>query len=182
MREDWADQHPQTQIALVKALIEACEFCDDPRNRGQILSWLSLPQYVGATEEMMQPGFLTAYDRGTDLNPEVLPRFNQFFINQSNFPDRVEGLWILTQLARWGLIPFPRNWIEVLDRVRRPEIFAQAAQELGLPGIGPNRHQIQLFDGTVFDPDHPIDYLNGLAIKRDVQIKQVQLGEPAIAA
>ncbi|MGF1604655.1 MAG: nitrate ABC transporter ATP-binding protein [Thermosynechococcaceae cyanobacterium] len=182
MREDWADQHPKTQIALVKALLEACEYCDDPRNRSDILASLCLPQYVGTTADMIEPGFMTAYNRGTAAEPEILPRYNQFFHNQSNFPDRVEGLWILTQLARWGLIPFPRNWIEVLDRVRRPELFAQAAQELGLPGVGPNRHQIQLFDGTVFDPDHPIDYLNSLAIKRDIQIKEVRVGEAAIAA
>ncbi|MGB7417372.1 MAG: nitrate ABC transporter ATP-binding protein [Thermosynechococcaceae cyanobacterium] len=182
VREDWADQHPQTQIALVKALLEACQFCDDPRNRQQIADWLCLPQYVGAAAEVIAPGFLTAYDRGTTAKPELLPKYNQFFASQANFPDRVEGLWILTQLARWGLIPFPRNWIEVLDHVRRPEIYTQAAQELGLPSIGPNRHSIQLFDGTVFDPDDPIDYLHRLAIKREFQIQDVPLAGVAIAA
>lgn len=183
VRETWADQHPKTQIALVKALLESCEYCDDPRNREQILQWLCLPDYVGATPDVIQPGFLSAYNRGTSAAPEVLPHYNQFFIRQTNFPDRVEGLWILTQLARWGLIPFPRNWIEVLDRVRRPEVFTQAAQELKLPGIGPDRHQIQLFDGTVFDPDDPIGYLQNLPIKRQVHIQEVIVDSPsAIAA
>jgi nitrate/nitrite transport system ATP-binding protein len=182
VREDWANQHSQTQVALVKALLEACQYCDDPRNRQQILDWLCLPQYVGVAADVIKPGFLTPYHRGTAAEPEVLPRYNQFFVSQANCPDRVEGLWILTQLARWGLIPFPRNWIEVLNHVRRPEIYTQAAQELGLPGMGPNRQSIQLFDGTVFDPDDPIDYLHRLAIKREFQVKDVLLAEPAIAA
>ncbi|MDX2096813.1 MAG: nitrate ABC transporter ATP-binding protein, partial [Leptolyngbyaceae cyanobacterium bins.59] len=33
VREEWANQYPQTHIALVKALLEACEYCDDRRNR-----------------------------------------------------------------------------------------------------------------------------------------------------
>jgi nitrate/nitrite transport system ATP-binding protein len=182
VREAWANQHPKTQTALVKALLESCEYCDDPRHREQILQWLCSPDYVGTAADVIQPGFLSAYDLGTSATPEVLPHYNQFYIRQTNFPDRVEGLWILTQLARWGLIPFPRNWIEVLDRVRRPEVFAQAAQELNLPGIGPDRHQIQLFDGTVFDPDDPIGYLHNLPIKRQVHIQEVIVDAPSTIA
>lgn len=119
VREDWVNQHPQTHIAMVKALLEACQYCDDPRNREEILTLLTQDQYVGSAPEYTRPGFIDPYDRGTGEPLQRLSRYNQFFVDKANYPDQIEGLWLLTQLARWGLIPFPKNWINILDRVRR---------------------------------------------------------------
>jgi len=182
VREDWANQYPETHVALVKALLEACEYCDDLRNREQILEWLCQPRYVGAKPAVLRPGFIDPYDRGLGHKPEPLPHYHQFFIDQSNYPDRVEGLWILTQLARWGIIPFPRNWIEVLDRVRRPEVFGRAARELGLPDTGRDRRPVRLPDGSVFNPDDPIQYLHNLSVKREIRIQEIQLDRLAAVA
>ncbi len=173
VREDWANQHPQTHLALVKALMEACEYCDDHRNREEILELLCQPQYVGSAPEYTRPGFIDPYKRGTEAKPELLLHYNQFHIEKTNCPYRVEGLWILTQLARWGIIPFPKNWIEVLDRVRRVDVFGEAARDLGMMDIEPDRGVIRLFDGTIFNPDEPISYLNNLKIKRDLRIEEV---------
>jgi nitrate/nitrite transport system ATP-binding protein len=175
VREDWANQYPQTHLALVKALIEACEYCDDRRNRAEIAELLAKPDYIGADLNYIRAGFLDPYDRGDGKPPELLLRFNQFHIDMTNCPSRAEGLWILTQLARWGITPFPRNWIEVLDRVRRMEVYRQAARQLDLPDIEPNREPFALFDGTVFDPDDPIGYFNSLKIKREIQIQEIDI-------
>ena len=47
VRDDWSAAYPNTHIALVKALLEACEYCDDRRNREVILGLMCRPQYVG---------------------------------------------------------------------------------------------------------------------------------------
>lgn len=180
VREDWANQYPETHLALVKALLEACEYCDDYRNREKILELLCQPQYVGAKPEYIRPGFIDSYDRGTGSKPESLPRYNQFYVDKTNCPYRVEGLWIMTQLARWGMTPFPKNWIEILDRVRRVDVFGAAARELGLLDIEPDRGPIKLFDGTVFDPDDPIHYLHNLKIKRQVRIEEILIDPVAV--
>ena len=173
VREDWATQHPQTHLALVKALMEACEYCDERRNREEILELLCQPHYVGSAPEYTRPGFIDPYKRGTDAEPQMLLRYNQFHVDRTNCPYRVEGLWILTQLARWGIVPFPRNWIEILDRVRRVDVFGEAARDLGYLDIEPDRGPIRFFDGTVFNPDDPISYLNSLKIKRDIRVEEV---------
>ncbi len=173
VREDWADKYPQTHLALVKALLEACEYCDDHRNREEILELLCRPQYVGSTPEYTRPGFIDPYSRSSGAQPQMLPRYNQFYVDKTNCPYRVEGLWVMTQLARWGITPFPKNWIEILDRTRRVDVFGEAARELGLLDIEPDRGPIHFSDGTVFDPDNPIHYLNNLKIKRQVRIEEV---------
>jgi nitrate/nitrite transport system ATP-binding protein len=174
-REDWVAKHPQTHIALVKALLKACEYCDDRRNREEILQILCRDEYVGSLPEYTRPGFIDPYNRGTGEALETLTRFNQFHVDQANCPGRVEGLWILTQLARWGYAPFPKNWIEILERVRRPDLFGEACRQLGMPDSEPNRHSFALFDGMVFDPDDPVGYLERLNIRRDYRVSEIFL-------
>ena len=101
-------------------------------------------------------------------------QFNQFHIDKANYRDRTELLWILTQLARWNLIPFPKNWVEILDRVCRADVFGEAARELGFLDIGRDPRTM-VFDGIVFDPDEPIKYLKSLEIKHPLRIEEVAI-------
>ncbi len=179
LREDWVNQYPQTTIALVKALIEACEYCDDRRNRQEILEILCRPEYVGTDPAYTRMGFLDPYNKGTGEEAKMHYRFNQFYVEHSTCPTRAEGLWILTQLARWGMTPFPKNWVEVLERNRRLDIYGEAARQLGLPDAKPDHDPFQLFDGMVFDPNDPIGYLNRFTIHRPLRIEEIILDATA---
>jgi nitrate/nitrite transport system ATP-binding protein len=99
-------------------------------------------------------------------------------VEKSICPNRAEGLWVLTQLARWGVTKFPKNWIEIMERVRRVDIYGQAARDLGLPDQGPDSHPITLFDGKVFNPNDPIGYLNDLEIRQAIDVQEVLIDEP----
>jgi nitrate/nitrite transport system ATP-binding protein len=180
--EAWANKYPATHIALVKALLEACEYCDDRRHRQEIAEILSRNEYIGIGAEFIRPGFIEPYDRGTDREPQLTPKYLEFYLDKTNCPDRTKALWILTQMARWGLVPFPRNWFEVVDRVRRVDIYSEAAKQLGLPGFQPERQAFKLFDGTVFNPDNPLQYLNSLTIKRDVEVKEFAFEDLLVAS
>jgi nitrate/nitrite transport system ATP-binding protein len=178
VREDFSMQYPETYNALVKALLEACAYCDDRRNREEILKLLARPQYMGPAAEFARAGFMDNYDRGMGEEAAPLLRHHQFYVDNTNCPGRVEALWVLTQLARWGITPFPRNWIEILERVRRVDLYGRAARELGLPDNEGNRTPFQVFDGKVFNPDDPIGYLNSLEIKRAIRIEEVLIDAP----
>ncbi|MFZ9736611.1 MAG: nitrate ABC transporter ATP-binding protein [Prochlorotrichaceae cyanobacterium] len=175
VREDWVEKYPQTHLALVKAIMNACEYCDDFRNRPQILEILARPEYIGAPIDYIRPGFLDQYDRGLGEAPASLLRFNQFYVDRTNCPGRGEALWILTQLARWNLAPFPKNWVEVLERVRRLDLFSEAARAVGWPDVETPATSFTLFDGVTFDPNDPLGYLEKLPIKRSFSVEEIQL-------
>ncbi len=78
----------------------------------------------------------------------------------------------MTQLARWGLITFPKNWVSIVDRVCRTDVYGAAARELGLLDIGRDA-PIKLFDGKVFDPSEPIVYLSKHKIKHQPRIEEM---------
>ncbi len=172
VREDWAHQHPKTYQALIKGLLEACKYCDELRNREEILKLICRPEYLNVDPAYVRPGFIDPYDRGDGTLPEQLTAYNQFYLNKTNYPNRTEILWMVTQLARWGLVPFPKNWVEVIERVCRADLFGAAARDLGLLDIGWD-DPIHLFDGKVFNSSEPIEYLKNLEINRQFQIEEV---------
>jgi nitrate/nitrite transport system ATP-binding protein len=175
VREDWVNQYPQTHIALVKALLDACEYCDDRRNRAEIAELLAQPQYVGAALEHIRPGLIDPYLSVPGGEPQPLLRYNQFFVNRSACPERAEGLWVLTQLARWGITTFPKNWVEVIERTRRVDLYSEAARQLGLFDSEPDSKPFALFDGVVFDPNDPVGYIHRSTIQRPICVDEVSM-------
>ncbi|MBC1240580.1 nitrate ABC transporter ATP-binding protein [Nostoc sp. 2RC] len=177
VREEWAETYPNTHIALTKALLEACQYCANPDNAQEIRQILASRDYVSTDLEYIQledPNSLTC-----DIDHPLRDYAHHQFYSESaiNRPSRTEQIWIMTQLARWGDTPFPRNWVEVVERVCRVRVFSTAARELGLD-ISYIRQPIQLFDGTPFNADDPIAYLNSLKIKRDFSVAEVILDAP----
>ena len=174
VREEWAAAYPNTHIALVKALLEACRYCTDEANHEEIREILSRREYLGTNLEYIYLGDPNSQICSLHPSPKEYAH-HQFYGQGVNRPSRTEHLWMMTQMARWGDIPFPRNWVEILERVCRVSAFSTAARELGLSDITYSRGAIQLFDGTTFNADDPIAYLNQLEIKHDVYMAEVAL-------
>lgn len=176
VREDWANAYPNTHIALVKALLEAGQYCAEPANAIEIQEILSRREYVSTNLEYIQLG--DPNSAVCDLNMPMREYAHHLFFGEGvNRPSRTEQLWHMTQLARWGDTPFPRNWVEILERICRVGAFSTASRELGLSDLTYSRGAIQLFDGTTFNADDPIGYLNSLEIKRDFTMAEVVLDE-----
>jgi bicarbonate transport system ATP-binding protein len=173
VREDWAQAYPNTHLALIKALLEACQFCAEANHAEEIRTILCRPEYLG-----VDPAYVQLSDADANLcnleDHHWQYSHHQFAGAGVNRPSRTEQLWIMTQMARWGIVPFPRNWVEILERTCKVNAFSTAARELGLD-INYNRSAVQLFDSAPFDTDNPIGYLNNLAIKSDVYIAEVAL-------
>jgi bicarbonate transport system ATP-binding protein len=173
VREDWANAYPNTHIALIKALLEACQYCANPNNVNEIRHLLAQKEYLG-----MNVDYITLADPNNDTgnhDPHKEYAHPQFFGTGLNRPSRTEQLWIITQMARWGITPFPRNWVEILERVcRMGALFSTAARELGID-VDYTRNAIELFDGVKFNAEDPIGYLNRLQIKRPISVAEVIL-------
>jgi bicarbonate transport system ATP-binding protein len=181
VREDWANAYPNTHIALVKALLEACKYCSDKNNIDEIRWILSQRPYIGTSMNYIHLGDPSVIS--CDLDMPMREYAHHLFHGEGvNRPSRTEHLWHMVQMARWGHTPFPRNWLEILERVCRVNTFSTAAREIGVLNTKFNRGSIKLFDGSEFNADDPIAYLNDLKIKRDITIAEVVLDAPSTVA
>jgi len=162
--------------------LEACRYCADPENEPEVRSLLSRREYISTNVDYIHLGdpnkFVCNLER-----PMREYAHHLFFGDGVNRPSRTEHLWMMTQMARWGEIPFPRNWIEILERVCRVSVFSTAARELGILDAKYHRGPITLFDGVTFDAEEPIAYLNSLEIRRDFSVAEVAIdSRPLVAA
>ena len=77
-------------------------------------------------------------------------------------PSSKEHLWVLAQMARWGLVNFPENYAEVIDNLLATHVYQQAAKELDLAIVEESPQPIVLADGSTFDHHDPIAALQSM--------------------
>ena len=175
----WAEKHPNTHVAIVKALIRAAMWLDAEAgvNRKEAAQLISRPEYVGADYEVIANSMTGTfeYEKGEVRD---LPDFNVFFRRFATYPFYSDAVWYLTQMRRWGQIAEPQTdeWYhDVARRVYRPDIYRQAALELLDEGRG-SRADFPLesdgyrpptsdfIDGVEYDGRVPNAYLAKFAI------------------
>lgn len=184
--EDWADRNPQVHRKLVRALMRAGAWLDEPDNRPEAAALLARPEYVGiAAKALSLPlSGLMAYDPGA--KPRAHPDFNVFHRHAAMFPWRSHALWFMTQMLRWGQLERAENLASAAERAYRPELYRELAAELGWssPSIDDKPEGLnagpwtlaqarpeplhmgtdRFFDNRRFDPADPIGYLDSFEI------------------
>lgn len=173
----WADKHPNTHVAVLKAMIRACMWLDaSMANRIEAVKILAKPAYVGADEAVIANSMTGTFEfEKGDKRPA--PDFNIFFRNFATYPFYSDAIWYLTQMRRWGQIgeSKPDAWyFETARKVYRPEVYMQAARALIAEGKakegdfpktdGFKGPQDGFIDGVVYDGRKPNEYLSKFRI------------------
>ena len=178
VRQDWADRHPDTHRAVLRALLLAARWADQPENRAELAELLSRPGHVNAPLPLLRV-LLESDDR---------PIFHR---HAANFPWRSQGLWYLEQMRRWDQLDAPVDGMRLIDQVFRADLARLAFLDLGLPvplidSKVEGAHDApwtleaasapiempadRFFDATIFDP---------AATDAGVPLPQSQTGAPA---
>jgi nitrate/nitrite transport system substrate-binding protein len=172
--KEWAEKHPNTHLALVKALIRAAKWLDENENanRAKAVKMLSNAAYVGADEEVIAASMTGTfeYEKG---DKRAVPDFNVFYRYFATYPYYSDAVWYLTQMRRWGQVTEakPDSWYaDVARKVYRPDIYLKAAKMLVAEGLadeadfpwasdGYRDPQTHFIDGITYDGRAPNAYL-----------------------
>lgn len=181
----WAEKHPTTARALVAAVLEACQYCDQLENRQSIAQIISRSKYIDTKVKYIEGSLLGNYNYGGfDQKDrfEAIPDFNLFHFqdtdylkkpNHANYPWRSHGVWLLTQMIRWRHInrrQYPKDADKIIDRIYPVKIYEEVAKALkiDLPSERMRVEPANVFvDQRAFDPSQPVNYLNGFDIRAD---------------
>ncbi len=176
VRADWVEKHPKATRALLMAVMEAQQWCDNPANRAELIKICATRTYFNVPAEVLTPPYEGRYTLGDD-KPAVNdfkagPLYWQDARGSISYPYKSHDLWFLTESLRWG---FHKGVLTDLDRakkivdeVNREDLWRDAAKALGVSNIpsSTSRGVETFFDGVTFDPADPQAYLNRVAIKR----------------
>lgn len=176
IRADWVDKNPKATKALLKAIMEAQQWADQPQNRGEMAAILAKPAYFNLKEEIIAGPLKGQYKMG-DSKPEITDKNKGVFywkdpVGSVSYPYKSHDLWFLTESVRWGFLP--KDTLSkanaLIDKVNREDLWKEAAKELGVPVAdipsSTSRGVEKFFDGKTFDPANPKAYLDSLAIKK----------------
>jgi nitrate/nitrite transport system substrate-binding protein len=179
--ETFADENPNTTLALTRALIRAAQWldADNNANRAEAVEILSRPEYVGADAAVIANSMTGTFEYEKGDKRDV-PDFNVFFRYNATFPYYSDAVWYLTQMRRWGQIAEAHDdaWYdETAKSVYKPEIYKVAAQSLIDDGTIPASEfdfdedgyreptpAADIIDGVAYDGKTPNAYLDSLTI------------------
>ncbi len=161
--EEFAERHPRTVRAILRAMLEASRFIDRLENRERVAEVLARPQYVNTPKEVILGRLLGQYDYGDGRKVQD-PNYMIFFDRQANFPWRSHGIWWLTQFRRWGMVKGVPDYAGIAGRVARSDIYREVAKETGVEAPKEDTKVETLFDGITFDPAKPEAYASAFAV------------------
>lgn len=166
MRRDWVDAHPNATKAIMKAVMEAQMWCDQPGNRQELARILAQKNWINATYEDLVVRIEGKVNYG-DGKPKKENQFMLFFKDNASFPFKSHGKWFLAEMRRWGFFPNGVEYDALVNQVYRPDLWRECAKELGVTAIpqSDSRGVEKFFDGVTFDPADPEGYLAKLKIK-----------------
>ena len=169
MRADWVQAHPNAAKALIKAVMEAQMWCEDPAHRAEVAEICSRRRWINAPVADVIDRVKGDFDYGTG-RVEANSKFQmRFWKDHASYPFQSHDLWFLTENMRWGYLPTTLDTKALINKVNREDLWRVAAKELGVAAkdipTSTSRGVETFFDGKVFDPANPKKYLDSLSIK-----------------
>lgn len=132
VREAWANQYPNTHRAVLRALLQACAWLDEPGNRARAASLLCLGGYLDVSPLIVEAGLRDPQQIDPERERGGLAGATLFHRHAANFPWRSHTLWYANQMQRWGHLGEVQDLQARVQRCVRPDLYRQAAADLEL--------------------------------------------------
>ncbi|CAM3725759.1 CmpA/NrtA family ABC transporter substrate-binding protein [Agrobacterium radiobacter] len=167
MRADWVEKNPNATKALLMAVMEAQQWCDEMANKEEMSTILGKRQWfnVPPKDVLGRPKGNINYGNGRVLENTGLQM--KFWQDHASYPFRSHDSWFIAENIRWGKFAPDTDVKALVEKVNREDIWRAAAKDLGVADLpaSTSRGKETFFDGKVFDPENPSAYLESLSIK-----------------
>jgi nitrate/nitrite transport system substrate-binding protein len=162
-RKDFAEKYPNTFQALFKAIVEATAYAHNPANRKEIAKAIAPRNYLNQPVEVIEQVLTGEFPDGLGNTRSVPDR-----IDFDPFPWQSMGIWILTQMRRWGYIKEDIDYKKIAEQVYLAADCRDVMKSLGYkpPAQNMAKHNFLVGKTKVFDPAKPEEYVKSFAIRR----------------
>lgn len=158
--ESFVKEMPNTFSALFRAIANATVYASKKENRQEIIEAIAPANYLNQPIPVLQQVMTGRFADGLGKVQNVPDR-----ADFDPFPWQSMGVWILTQLKRWGYLKQDIDYKKVAEEIFLATEARQRLEAMGLnaPARNYKRHTIM---GKVFDANDADAYLDSFAIKR----------------
>ena len=146
----WAADHGPAVVAIVKALLQACGWCDDPANHPRLAEMLSADRYVGLPAADLAASLRVDRTVGTKAggvnlkqsSPEITDWRTadwrpadwrmRSFATAGTYPSATHAAWLAEQMIRWGHAPSDVDVVAAARRCTDGRFYREAAAGIGI--------------------------------------------------
>jgi len=157
---EFAETLPNTYGALLKALVDGTQYASKHENRKEISAAIAPTNYLNQPVPVIEQVLTGRYADGLGNIKDVPDR-----IDFDPFPWHSMGVWILTQMKRWGYIEGDVDYKGVAEQVYLTADCAKIMTDLGLTPPDKTYENYTIM-GKTFDPNEPEAYAKSFAITR----------------
>jgi nitrate/nitrite transport system substrate-binding protein len=160
MRSEWVKENPNSFAALYRAVLEAAAMASGPDNRSTIANAIAPANYLNQPVPVLEQVLTGKYADGLG--------------NVKNVPDRIYfdpvpwdslGVWILTQMKRWGYVKGDVRYADIVSQVYLMTEAKKRMKEAGILAPAAMSKKIVVM-GKPFDTTKPDAYVSSFAIRR----------------
>ena len=158
--ETLVKQAPNTYAALFRAVLKAAAMARQPQHRQQIAEAIAPTAYLNQPVPVIEQVLTGKFADGLGNVKNVPGR-----VDFDPFPWYSMGIWILTQMKRWGYIKGDVRYKDIVEKVYLLTDARKFMTELGQEPPKQNFRDITVM-GRKFDHTKPEAYVNSFAIKK----------------
>jgi nitrate/nitrite transport system substrate-binding protein len=160
VRAEWVKENPNSFAAMYRAVLNAAAMAAGPENRATIANAIAPANYLNQPVPVLEQVLTGKYADGLG--------------NVKNVPNRIEfdpvpwaalGVWILTQMKRWGYVKGDVQYKNIVDHVYLMTDAKKRMKEEGISAPADMPKKIVVM-GKAFDASKPDAYVQSFAIRR----------------
>lgn len=156
--KEFAQENPNTFIALFRSIVDATHYAQDKSNRKDIAKAIAPKNYLNQPVIVLEQVLTGRYADGLGKIQNVPDR-----IDFDPFPWHSMAVWILTQMKRWKHVDREFDYQEVAREVYLATQCSEISKELGYPSH-PETTKKHVIMGKTFDPMKPEEYVASFPI------------------
>ena len=160
VRSEWVKENPNTFAALTRAVLNAAQMAMNPANRSTIANAIAPAAYLNQPVTVIEQVLTGKFADGLGAVKNVADR-----VDFDPVPWSAMGVWILTQMKRWGYLKGDVKYKEIVDQVYLLTDAKRHMKEIGMP-IPEKQAKKIIVMGKAFDENKPGAYVDSFKIKK----------------
>lgn len=152
---------------VMKAIMEACIWLDNPANRKKAAGIIGKAPYVNAPADVIENRLMGNYELGCDQGMQIYTDDYMLFHKKGmvNFPRKSHAMWAMAQYVRFGYLKEEPDYKAIADKLILTDLYKEVATEMKVKIPDDDMKPFSLtLDKTIFDPMKIAEYLK--AVKR----------------
>ncbi|MES2731533.1 MAG: CmpA/NrtA family ABC transporter substrate-binding protein [Bacteroidota bacterium] len=162
VNKQFSEKRREDLKLVMKAILEACKWLDNPANRKAAAGVIGKQAYVNAPADVIEARLMGTYELGCNQGQQIYTDDFMLFHKNGlvNMPRKSHAIWAMAQYVRFDYLKEAPDYQAIADKLVLSDLYKEvaASMKIKVPEDDMKPFALQL-DKLTFDPNKPAEYL-----------------------